>query len=225
MRNFLTVLMKKAGSPESNVFFAVIWSLQNILSILDEDTADAIAQINLKTASGWWLDFWGSYFGIPRMEDEFDLIYRNRIMDTALEHQSPNRSILDIVQTYTLKQAEILEGNGGVVLDMEYSDFYYPDNYSAWAFQISVNFHITGYEKFAYYGLGYFGWSFISAPGPEQTSALRLEGIRNAIAQVKIAGVKVAINPYDETLPPVEIPEPPESNVKMMMPFMPVRRH
>ena len=64
------------------VYDSLLWSYLDSYGIeLDdagEQIANALSEINYSTATGEFLDFWGQYWGIPRLAGEIDATYRDR---------------------------------------------------------------------------------------------------------------------------------------------------
>lgn len=72
---------------------------------------EALAQLNLGTAEGEFLDRWGSWFAVPRLGDsELDGPYARRIMSTITASRNTKRAILTAVRALVGPTAYMVEG-------------------------------------------------------------------------------------------------------------------
>ena len=69
----------------NEVHVALIEALYTIFVEVKDDVNQANLEMCLKTATGVWLDAWGSYFYIPREEGELDQPYADRIIAEVIE--------------------------------------------------------------------------------------------------------------------------------------------
>lgn len=97
------VLMDGSGSQvESNgdCFYAYSSLLWVYLEAVGNELAEAefgieamIDQMNLKTADGYWLDYWGEHYGVARIAGELDEDYSKRIVVEILRPRGNNKAI------------------------------------------------------------------------------------------------------------------------------------
>jgi hypothetical protein len=80
---------------------------------------NALLQISLLTATGYWLNYWGSYFGIPRLllfsGYETDDIYRARIIKEITLARTTKAVLLDLAKDY-------LGSDDVTITEYEYAD-------------------------------------------------------------------------------------------------------
>lgn len=64
-------------------FTAVLWRVLRmmaaLLDLLGDDTAAALRTLDLRFAAGQWLDWWGTLYGVARLDGQGDDAYRARI--------------------------------------------------------------------------------------------------------------------------------------------------
>lgn len=77
--------------------------LQEAKAQIDE----AIAQMSTRTASGEWLDEWGSYYGVPRRPGEMDESYGPRIIAAILRPRGNNVAIEMAISEYTGQETRV----------------------------------------------------------------------------------------------------------------------
>lgn len=81
----LRALYKINMDKSNEVHMAIIEALYTIFVEVKEDVNQATLEMCLKTATGIWLDAWGSYFFIPREPGEADQAYADRIIAEVIE--------------------------------------------------------------------------------------------------------------------------------------------
>ncbi len=78
-------------------YTSTIWmyvdALATELATAKASIAAALAQMNLKTSGGEWVDEWGGYFDIPRAPGELDAAYANRIVIEVFQPRGNNKAI------------------------------------------------------------------------------------------------------------------------------------
>lgn len=81
----------------TSLVYALVDAFANALEIAERDgIVEGLKQAYLDTASGEWLDLWGSYFGVPREQGELDTPYLVRMIEEVLR---PRNNAYAIEQT------------------------------------------------------------------------------------------------------------------------------
>ena len=75
-------------SQTSEVHSAIIKSIYDEFIACEGDLDQMRLEMCIKTASGYWLDLWGDYFGVYRRTDETDDVYSKRIIDYVITPKS-----------------------------------------------------------------------------------------------------------------------------------------
>lgn len=93
---------------------------------------EALAQLDIRTASGEWLDDWGRYFTVPRLPAEPDDRYRQRIVTDPLRVLCNNNALAQLIELQTGIRVDIVDldwrYNRGLLeqLGITYADDGYP---------------------------------------------------------------------------------------------------
>lgn len=82
------------------VHYAVIQSLNDEFIMAGGDLDQARLEMCLSTASGKWLDAWGSYFNVSRKLDEADVDFSRRIIDSVISPKCTIPAIRDDITDY-----------------------------------------------------------------------------------------------------------------------------
>lgn len=88
---------------------AHIATLATALDRAETDGTAALGQLILPTAAGWWIDFWGKHFGVPRAAGEADQSYAQRIIDEVFRARNNNRAMENNVVRYTGHTVDVYE--------------------------------------------------------------------------------------------------------------------
>jgi hypothetical protein len=92
---------------------SILWalSLPGALAQLEGQRfiTDALAQLNFMTAGGGWLDLWGRYFDVPRLDDQTDAEYAEFIKREVLRPRSSVFAIQTAVRDWTGRSIVIRE--------------------------------------------------------------------------------------------------------------------
>lgn len=80
---------------------------------LSQAINDLIRQIDIRLASGPWLDLWGEVWNIPRAAGESDSAYRNRIIYTITLPRVNNRALEALILRALGRQAVVADGSIG----------------------------------------------------------------------------------------------------------------
>jgi len=99
-RNLHPLLRRDENRDYGSANYAVLSSLADSLSDAEQDTISKKAQLILSTASGLYLDEWGSWFGVIRKPNENDNDYRARIKWYLLVPRSTIEGIITGIQYY-----------------------------------------------------------------------------------------------------------------------------
>ena len=81
----LRTLYKINMDKSNEVHVAIIEALYSIFVDVKDDVNQANLEMCLKTATGVWLDAWGSYFYISREVGELDQAYADRIIAEVIQ--------------------------------------------------------------------------------------------------------------------------------------------
>lgn len=99
-----------------DVYTSVLWRLVQPMRAALRDTSALLQQftamIDVRQASGLWLDLWGSSWNIPRLADEPDSTYRQRIQSTIRMPRSNGRAIEAIINQALNLNAVIVDDVG-----------------------------------------------------------------------------------------------------------------
>ena len=88
---YMKAIYNMNSNSTNKVHKTLIHSIFNVFVMVKEDVDNMALEMCLKTATGEWLDLWGSYFGIPRISpNETDEVYSDRIIEKII---SPKATI------------------------------------------------------------------------------------------------------------------------------------
>lgn len=99
MKN-LKVLYNTMIERSNDVHSSVITALYNSFTTLEGDIDSAKLELSLLSASGKWLDYWGEFFCLPRLTDETDVVYRERILQEALSPKITPKALKNSIAHY-----------------------------------------------------------------------------------------------------------------------------
>lgn len=113
------VLLDGSGDPSqsngdhlyayTNVLFSWLEPVARELQTASDQIAQALAQLNTRTASDMWLDEWGAYYGVPREAGERDASYGPRIIAEVLRPRGNNVAIEAAIKAYTGQQTSVTD--------------------------------------------------------------------------------------------------------------------
>lgn len=102
--NNLHPLLKRDKSNYNTTNYAILSALADNLQDVEEDTVKKKIQMSLETATGDYLDTWGSWFNTFRRKDEDDDDYRARIIKYITMARSTIPAIIDGISDALLKE-------------------------------------------------------------------------------------------------------------------------
>lgn len=123
----------------SSANYAVLSAINDILQHTEDDSIKAKIQSHLDTATGQFLDSWGSWFGTPRKYGQSDEDYRDWIITYVTLQRGTKRAIINAIKMYlNMSNAtiDIYEPYKHVfTLDKSYLDGldHLPGDYYRWA--------------------------------------------------------------------------------------------
>lgn len=96
--------------PTRSFLISAIWQ-----ALLDGNDGLNLAKLemSLKTASGEWLDYWGNFYGVIRLYEEDDDLYRVRIIEELTEPKNTRQAIQKATLRYIKRKfpdTNMLEG-------------------------------------------------------------------------------------------------------------------
>lgn len=106
-RSAISLLDGNGSGSRSDLYVqnAVLWALSmpGWLEKLDgqRSAGEAVAQLNFMTADGGWLDLWGRYFDVPRLDSQADADYAAFIRREVLRKRSNHFAIQIAVKDWT----------------------------------------------------------------------------------------------------------------------------
>lgn len=91
--NNLPPLLRRKKSADSDVTYAIIKALEEVLIQTEDNVVASKIHSFLHSAKGWSLDEWGNWFNIERKEKETDEQFRKRIVDKIKIPRGTNAAI------------------------------------------------------------------------------------------------------------------------------------
>lgn len=91
--NNLPPLIRRRKNKDSDVTYAIIKALEEVLIQTEDDIVASKIHSFLHSAKGWSLDEWGSWFNLSRKEKETDEQFRKRIIDKIKIPRGTNAAI------------------------------------------------------------------------------------------------------------------------------------
>lgn len=98
--NYLRGIYDLNLNDTSEAHRAVIQSIYDSFVTAEGDIDQMRLELSIKTATGYWLDCWGDYFGVPRKSNEGDPEYSERIIDSVISPKSTIPAIKDYIVNY-----------------------------------------------------------------------------------------------------------------------------
>lgn len=77
----------------SSLLWVYLESVSVELSAANDAVSAMIDQLSLKSADGYWLEYWGEHFGVRRKDGEDDAAYSQRIVVEVLRPRGNNKAI------------------------------------------------------------------------------------------------------------------------------------
>jgi hypothetical protein len=114
-------MYQNTGKRFSRIFKQTWWTLlyawsRVVQTLVDVDIVEALAQFNIRTASGSFLDLWGRLFGARRFPEESDRPYSDRILSRVISPRTVPQSIIDAVLAVSgVTFCEILDSSYGTM--------------------------------------------------------------------------------------------------------------
>ena len=99
-KNLHPLLRRDNKNDYGSANYAVLSALADSLSDAEQDTVAKRAQLILETATGAYLDEWGTWFGVTRRTDEDDNTYRERIKFYLLIPRSTIEGLITGIRYY-----------------------------------------------------------------------------------------------------------------------------
>lgn len=100
MSNILSNLTRVFNKKSSRELKFTTGAIDRALTMASTDVNLLNLEFVITTSTGEWLDEWGSWFGVARLEGETDEDYRNRILASCIRPKSTIPSIEDAIQSY-----------------------------------------------------------------------------------------------------------------------------
>jgi hypothetical protein len=112
-------LLEGVGDDQSSsadslrVFQSNLWALLDAYAIeideADRQIVNGIAQLQIGTATGEILDYWGEFFGVPRNSNELDPEYRTRMIVEILRPKNNKIAIENAIEEVVGDRVELYE--------------------------------------------------------------------------------------------------------------------
>lgn len=96
LQGVLSMKLTKSG----RVHYAVIQSIYDEFIVADGSLNQARLEMCLSTATGQWLDYWGSFFDVQRKMNEQDEVYSRRIIESVIAPKCTIPAIKDHVANH-----------------------------------------------------------------------------------------------------------------------------
>lgn len=164
---YLNNLFKNPFLNEENK--AVLGVIDDVLNTAKIDIDLSKLELVINSSTGVWLDEWGSWFGVSRLEGESDSSYRSRIIAVIGSAKNTIPALIATVRSY------INDPNSKIIIYEPYHDIK--------RFNIS---EFSGKDKFQ--SDDYYRSGIIDIRVPNYSID---ESLRKAISQVRSAGIKV----------------------------------
>lgn len=142
-------LLNRDNSEDASLNKVILDTIDSQLKIVEDDTIKAKAQSFLDTASDEWLDYWGSWFGLKRADNQNDDNYREDIKNHVVHARDTIPALREAIANFLntgigsvniyepYKNIFILNASELNGVDHLKSDYY---NYAIIDIQISVPF-------------------------------------------------------------------------------------
>jgi len=168
----------------------ILKAISEVFENFKEDYLKIIANCSAITSSGFWLDFWGFLYGIRRFTKESDFTYRIRIL-TAITHGSLTRkAILEITKLHSKMPPILIEHNGTILNNYDYSDYQYDFNNFVMTLFYDPQF-VSRLNKAFFIGNSYISYDTYLFRSEERYSTVQ---VKNIIDSLKMAGIKLIHN-------------------------------
>lgn len=108
----------------SNLLFAYLMPMAAELDQAQVQIGNMLLQMETQTAEGEWLDFIGSYYGVPRKVGEADRPYGERIIVEVLRPRANNNAIALAIEEATGQPTEVIDVNAWGNVIPAHNSFY-----------------------------------------------------------------------------------------------------
>jgi hypothetical protein len=168
-KNVLSALVLVDNSGDQNLsngdhvygYTSLLWSYLEANSAeleLAQDQIEAMpAEMSTTTADGYWLDFIGNFYGIPRTLGEVDAVYGPRIIQTVLAPRGNNKAIEIAIKNIT--------GQAATVTDAPISGPGFPLFNGAITFNGAQEYHSTATREYGLFDVS-TGFDLINGVSP-----------------------------------------------------------
>lgn len=168
-------------SDSNKVHYAVIQSIYDEFIMGDEDLRQSRLEMCLSTATGAWLDAWGSYFNVSRKLGETDEAYSRRIIKSVLNPKCTIPALKDHIADYLQDQYPDKEySKDDVIIKEPWKD-------------VAKYSHYGSMSGNAVMSSNYYTHAVIDVRVPEEIT----KELIDLVNAVKAAGVKVLWSVYN----------------------------
>ena len=171
-------------NSSSKVHQAIIQAIYNCFVMAEKDLHLSRLEMCLSSATGDWLNNWGSYFSVYRKSGEEDDVYRERIIYSVVQPKSTIPAIKSAVISYLNAKYDESYTENDVIINEPWE-------------QIAKYSHKGLLSKDArFYSPNYYCHAILEINIPQEIT----KDLMDLVASIKAAGIKVlwtTVNSYD----------------------------
>ena len=165
------------GETENKVHLAIINLLSYILSQVNDDLEILLLQLCITTATGEWLEAWGSWFGITRQPNESDEELSKRILAVVTTPKITIPALKKALKEYLNEKYKADYKEDQIVIFEPYNNI----------LRFSSKSGLFSCTRFRYADSTYYRYGVIDIHSPREID----NNMRDIIEKIKAAGIKV----------------------------------
>lgn len=165
------------GETENKVHLAIINLLSYILSQVNDDLEILLLQLCITTATGEWLEAWGSWFGVTRKPNETDKELSERILAVVTTPKITIPALKKALKDYLNKKYDANYKEDEIIIFEPYNSI----------LRFSSKSGLFSCARFRYADSTYYRYGVIDIHSPREID----NNMREIIEKIKAAGIKV----------------------------------
>ena len=185
----------RTQATENNVNSAILEVLNKPLDQAEEDIVSSKIQLSVDTATSGWLDYWGSWLGLHRINGWTDDQYRTYLKNHVLHNRNTISSLKKAVSDYlsvNLSQVNIYEPYHDMLImnKSKYNSFsFFPSTYYRYAvidIQIDAPYNSVLGDIINLFRPAGVIWVISSKTNSYNTNAPILQGIAHGVSPMQV---------------------------------------